>query len=81
MKTTRKISLLRITPFFFPKQGEDQEKKMSSLRFNVAFGPKLGEDQKKEKRSSVDFVRFCATNFLPKLQRGGHAAILDTILC
>ena len=47
MKTKRKISPLRISPFFCPKLGEDQKKKVP-LRWSVVFGPKLGENQKKD---------------------------------
>ena len=53
-------------------------RKKSPLRISPVFGPKLGEDQKKRLHS--DLVRFGAKTLL-KLQRGGHAAILHTILC
>ena len=58
MKTKRKISPLRISPFSCPKLGED-----------------------KKKRLLVRFCPFLCSNFLLKLQIGGHAAILHTILC
>ena len=54
LKTKRNVSLLRFSPIFGPKLGEDQ-KKRSSLRFSSGFGPKLGEDQKLKKRFSLRF--------------------------
>ena len=69
LKTKRKISPLRISPFFCPKLGENKKKKRSTLRFSVVFGPKLGEDHKKKGLQS-DFVRFCAPQtFCPSNKR------------
>ena len=64
MKTKIRNSSLRISPFFCPKLGEDQNKpkKRSSLRFSPVFGPKLGED------------------LLLKFQKGGYNSVLHTIL-
>ena len=47
MKTKRKVSPLRIRPFFCQNLDGDQ-KKRSSPRFNPVFGSKLNKDQKKE---------------------------------
>ena len=58
MKTKRKFSPLRISPFSRPKLGEDRKKRLL-----------------------VIFCPFLCSNFLLKLQIGGHAAILHTILC
>ena len=58
MKTKRKISPLRISPFSCPKLGGDRKKRLL-----------------------VRFCPFLCSNFLLKLQIGGHAAILHTILC
>ena len=58
MKTKRKISPIRISPFSCPKLGEDRKKRLL-----------------------VKFCPFLCSNFLLKLQIGGHAAILHTILC
>ena len=41
----KKISPLRISPFFCPKLGEDQKKRFS-LKISPVFGPKLREDQR-----------------------------------
>ena len=70
MKTKRKTSSLKISPFFCPKLDEDQ-KKRSSLKFSPIFGPKLGGDQKKKKKkgSSLRFYPLVCSNFPPKLQR------------
>ena len=72
VKTKKKISPLKISPFSRPKLGEDR-KKRSSLKFKSGFWPK--------KKSSPSFFFFVCSNFLPKLQRGGHAALLHTNLC
>ena len=55
------------------------KRKISPLRISPFSCPKLGEDRKK--RLLVRFCPFLCSNFLLKLQIGGHAAILRTILC
>ena len=69
MKTKRKISPLRISPFSCPKLGEDQ-KKRSSLKISLVFGPKLREDQKKRTGLYQDFVLLCAQTFCPSYKGG-----------
>ena len=72
MKTKMKIFPPRISPLSYPNLGEDQEKKKKKKVFT-----KLGEDQEKMSLPAV-----CALK--PSAQvtkRGGHAAILHTILC
>ena len=55
------------------------KRKISPLRFSPFSCPKLGGDRKK--RLLVRFCSFLCSNFLLKLQIGGHAEILHTILC
>ena len=57
-----KIGLLKFSPIFCSKLGEDQ-KKGSSLKFSPSFCPKLGEDQDKNKSSSLKF----SPSFCPSL--------------
>ena len=61
------------------ENNEDQKKNFSFQNQSVFSLPKLGEDRKKKVISQV--CPFLCSNFLPKLQIGGHAAILHTILC
>ena len=60
-------------------ENNEDQRKISLLRISPFSCPKLGEDRKK--RLLVRFCSFLCSNFLPKLQIGGHAAILQTILC
>ena len=80
----------------FPVQIRERPKKRSSLKFSSFFGPKLDEDQKKSLHSNLarflaqTWVQakskrlrlpFVCSNLLPKVAyKGGHAAILHTIL-
>ena len=81
----KKISPLRISPFFCPKLpvGEDQ-KKRSSLNISPVFWPKITwRPNIKNKKIGLypDSVLLCAQTFCPSYKGGGHAAILHTILC
>ena len=41
-------NIVKFSPIFSTKLGENQEKKRSSLKFSPIFSPKLGDDQKKK---------------------------------
>ena len=66
MKTKRKISPLRISPFSCPKLGEDQNKKGIDSKL-VRFVAQNYVKTKKN-RSLPRFCPFVCSNFLPKLQ-------------
>ena len=51
-------------------------KKRSSLKFGPVFGPKFGEGQKEGSSPTV-----CVLKLSAQVTKGGHAAILHTILC
>ena len=78
MKTKRKIFALRISSFSGLKLREDRKKK-SSLKISPVFGPKLREDQKKQVFTQI--LSFCVLKLSAQVTKGGHAAILHTILC
>ena len=73
MKTKRKISSLGSSPFSCPKFGEDQKKK--GLHSNLV------RFLAQTKSLHRDSIRLCAQTFCPSYKRGGHAALLHTILC
>ena len=60
----RKFSPLRISPFSFPKFGEDP-KKRSSLKFSLVFDPKWSKSLR------PDSVRLCAQTLGPSYKGGG----------
>ena len=82
MKTKKKISPLRISPFFCPKLGEDQKNGLHSIlvRF-LAQNYVKTKDIKRKNGLYPDSVLLCALTFCPSYKGGGHAAILHTILC
>ena len=67
IKTRRKISPFRISPFSCPKLGKDKKKGLHSklVRFLDQNWVKTKKD-----RSLARFCPFVCSNFLPKLQRG-----------
>ena len=78
-KTRMKNFPPRISPFAYPKSGEDkQTKKRSSLKCSPVFGPKLGEDQKiNKKRSSLKFSPVFGLN----LGEGQKKGLRPPFLC
>ena len=74
MKTKRKLSPLKVSPFFSPKLGKDQ-KKRSSLKISSIFGRKSHENQKKRVSTQIMFI--CVLKLSAQVTKGGeHAAIL-----
>ena len=70
LKTKRKVSLLRFSPVFGPKSGEDQKK--GGLHSDlVRFLAQNLVKTKTKKKSSVRFCPFVCSNFVLNLQRGG----------
>ena len=65
----KKISPLRISPFFCPKLGEEQKKSLYSILIQFLAQNYVKIKHKKKKRSLPRFCPFVSSNFLPKLQR------------
>ena len=69
MKTKKKISPLRISPFFCPKLGEDQKKNGFHSILVWFLAQNFVKTKDKKKRSLPRFSPFVCSNFLSKLQR------------